>query len=81
LLIAGANDHAEAIVERLRAEGISAEIIGEVVPPEAGITLRGKDGTSLPLPTFPRDEIARSFDRAGPRRHGTALLHNSEKYQ
>jgi hydrogenase maturation factor len=74
LLIAAANDHAEAIVERLRAERISAEIIGEVVPPEAGITLRGKDGTSRPLPTFPRDEIARLFDRTGLRRHGTPPL-------
>jgi len=65
LLIAAESDRAAAIIERLQADGIRAAVIGRMVPAEDGCTLRRRDGTSRPLPTFARDEIARLFEQNG----------------
>jgi hydrogenase maturation factor len=62
LLIASASDRAAAIVRRLRGEGVSATVIGQVVPPERGCVLRSVDQSERPLPVFARDEIARLFE-------------------
>jgi hydrogenase maturation factor len=62
LVIAAEPDGAEAIVERLEAEGIVAVAVGRVVPAEEGCTLRMPDGSVRELPTFQRDEIARLFE-------------------
>ena len=61
LLIAAANDRAEAIIQRLQSEGIAAALIGEVVPVEEECRIRSPNRTLRPLPTFSRDEIARLF--------------------
>lgn len=61
LLIAAAPQQADAIVLRLRANGIHAAVIGDVLTQEAGCLLRNADGTIRPLPKFDRDEITRLF--------------------
>jgi hydrogenase expression/formation protein HypE len=53
-----------AAMDRLRASGIAAVPIGEIVPAERGRTAAG-DGRSTPLPVFPRDELARYLERGG----------------
>lgn len=63
LLIAAESDHAAVIAEQLHSEGIPATVIGRMVPPEEGCTIRVADQPSRPLPTFPRDEITRLFER------------------
>jgi hydrogenase maturation factor len=63
LLIASAKDRAPAVVERLRSEGVAAEVIGKVAPLERGCVLRSADQSERPLPVFSRDEIARLFER------------------
>lgn len=62
LLVVAAAERAEPIVQRLRAEGVRAAIIGGVVPADAGCRLRARDGEWRPLPVFQRDEITRLFD-------------------
>jgi len=62
LLIAAAKDRAAAIVRRIESEGIAAARIGEVVAADQGCRIRSADGRLRPLPTFPRDEIARLFE-------------------
>jgi len=62
LLIAADAERADAILQRLSAEGIAAAAIGEVVPADRGVLMRLADGTQQPLPTFPRDEITRLFE-------------------
>jgi hydrogenase expression/formation protein HypE len=62
LVIAAARDRATAMVDHLKAEGIAAAEIGEVVPAEQGCRLRSADGSLRPLPTFARDEITRLFE-------------------
>jgi len=62
LLISAAEDRSQAIVDRLAEAGIDATLIGEVVPADQGCRMRSADGTSRPLPEFPRDEITRLFD-------------------
>ncbi len=61
LLIAVERERAEAVVERLGAEGIAGSVIGQVVAAEEGVKLRRSDGTWCELPSFARDEIARLF--------------------
>jgi hydrogenase expression/formation protein HypE len=61
LLIAAKKHQAEAIIERLNAEGIAAVIIGEAVVANNGCQLRTADGSVWPLPTFAADEITRLF--------------------
>ena len=62
LLIAAAKDQAAAIVRRIESEGIAAAEIGEVVPADQGCRIRSADRRLRPLPSFPRDEIARLFE-------------------
>jgi hydrogenase maturation factor len=50
-------------LERLRALGIPAVSIGEIVPAAQGRTL-ADGGRSTPLPAFDRDELARYLERA-----------------
>ena len=61
LLISAASESADAIIDRLREHDIAAARVGEVVSADQGCMLRGVDGTSRPLPTFDRDEIAKLF--------------------
>jgi hydrogenase maturation factor len=61
LLIVAEKDREEAILQRLRAEGIAAAAIGEVVAVEQGCSLRSADGSLRPLPVFSRDEITGLF--------------------
>ncbi len=62
LLIVVASEKAQAIVERLRTETLPAAVIGRAVPAASGCLLHSHDGTTRPLPTFARDEIARLFE-------------------
>jgi hydrogenase maturation factor len=51
------------VIHALAREQIDSHFIGQVVPREQGVTL--VEGTrQWPLPTFPRDEIARLFEEA-----------------
>ena len=51
------------VIHALAREQIDCHFIGQVVPREQGVTL--VEGTrQWPLPTFPRDEIARLFEEA-----------------
>ncbi len=58
LLVTLPPEQAEATVEALAQAGIEASPIGQIVPPEQGVGLRGEGG----LPRFARDEIARLFE-------------------
>jgi len=62
LLIAADPAAAPAIIERLDVAGIRAARVGEVRPSGSGCRLREADGSTVPLPVFPRDEIARLFE-------------------
>ena len=61
LLIAARPGGAAAITARLAEAGIAATVIGELVDAAEGRTLRNGDGTTEPLPAFPRDEVTRLF--------------------
>jgi len=61
LLIAAPPAEADRIAGALAAAGIPCARIGEVLPAGAGRTLVA-GGRPRPLPTFPRDEIARVFE-------------------
>lgn len=65
LLIAAGPEKAEAIVLRLKEEGIRATVIGVIVPFEAGCVLRSPHGEFRPLPTFARDEMTRLYGTSG----------------
>jgi len=58
LLITAGPDSASGVLDALTTAGIQASDIGEVMPPEHGLTLRS-GGTEKPLPTFERDELPR----------------------
>ncbi|HNT74115.1 MAG TPA: AIR synthase family protein [Anaerolineae bacterium] len=60
LLAAVAPKDAPAILSALHSAGVAAAAIG-AVHAEPGVLLRDADGVR-PLPTFPRDEIARLFE-------------------
>ncbi len=60
LLAAVAPGDVPAILSALHAEGIAAAVIGQVRA-EPGVMLHDAAG-ERPLPTFPRDEIARLFE-------------------
>ena len=51
---------AEPLVATLNQEGIPTSVIGSVTPASEGLRLVS-NGTSRPLPTFERDELARFF--------------------
>ncbi len=61
MLMAVEAGEAGAIVDALRAARIEASLIGRVVEPERGVTLRDTSG-ARPLKTFARDEIAKVFE-------------------
>jgi hypothetical protein len=51
------------VLHALAREAIDCHFIGQVVAPEQGVML--VEGTrQWPLPTFPRDEIARLFEES-----------------
>ncbi|HXH82400.1 MAG TPA: AIR synthase family protein [Candidatus Tectomicrobia bacterium] len=63
LLLALAPADAGTVIHALAREAIDCHYIGQVVPPEQGVTLT--DGMrQWPLPTFARDEIARLLEEA-----------------
>ena len=63
LLLTLAPPEAGLVLHALARESIDCHFIGQVVAPEQGVTL--VEGTrQWPLPTFPRDEIARLFEEA-----------------
>jgi hydrogenase maturation factor len=63
LLMTLAPAEAGMVIHALAREAIDCHFIGQVVPPEQGVTLR--EGTrQWPLPTFARDEITRLFEEA-----------------
>ena len=49
-----------AALEALRAQGIDAWDVGEVVEPQQGLTMKTAEGVRE-LPKFDRDELARFF--------------------
>jgi hydrogenase maturation factor len=62
LLISAAPAQADAIVSRLKEQGVAADVIGTVLPAGNGCVLRSGSGIERPLPQFARDEIARLFE-------------------
>jgi len=75
LLLTCPSGQAERLVAAWEAEGITGRIIGSVGPLETGLRLVGA-GREVPLPRFPRDEVARLFDErpaatGGPTEKGT----------
>ncbi len=61
LLLTCPPQEARRLLEEYKGEGIMASIIGEVRPFEEGLRLV-REGREVPLPFFPRDEIARLFE-------------------
>ena len=61
MLIASEPEKGETICKALNMAGISAEIIGQFLPPEHGLWLADATGTQYPLPIFETDEIAKLF--------------------
>ena len=53
---------APAVLLALEKEGIDGWEIGQMLAPEEGMLMIGFDG-EVPLPEFPRDEIARYFSQ------------------
>jgi hydrogenase expression/formation protein HypE len=60
LLLTLAPAEAGLVLHALARESIDCHFIGQVVPPEQGVTLV-EGSRQWALPTFPRDEIARLF--------------------
>ena len=60
LLITAQPGSSSEIINRLNDDGISASLIGEITPPESGLT-RTSNGKTEPIPVFERDEIARFY--------------------
>jgi hydrogenase maturation factor len=60
LLITLPEERAPHLLERLRAAGIEAALIGRIVPPEEGRILV-HEGRPSPLPRFEQDEVAKLF--------------------
>jgi hydrogenase expression/formation protein HypE len=63
LLAAVPSRCSEEVLNHLSEAGFTAEVIGEVTPPESGLTMQ-TNGGEVPLPDFPRDELARVFEAA-----------------
>ena len=61
MLIASEPEKGETICKVLGRAGISADIIGQFLPPEHGLWLADATGTQHPLPIFETDEIAKIF--------------------
>ena len=61
LLLTCAPDVADRVLSAWAAAGVGGNVIGHVTPPEGGCRLTSRSGT-MPLPRFPRDEVARLLD-------------------
>ncbi|HWU36800.1 MAG TPA: AIR synthase-related protein, partial [Candidatus Acidoferrum sp.] len=61
LLLTCSPQEANRLTAAWKAQDIAGCIIGEVTPPETGLTLLEAAGAG-PLPRFARDEVARLFD-------------------
>ena len=61
MLIASAPEKSDAICQALSKAGISAEVIGKLLPPTHGLWLEDATRTRQPLPIFETDEIAKLF--------------------
>ena len=66
LLIAAAPEKGETICQALGRAGITADIIGQFLPPEHGLWLEDATGAQQPLPIFETDEIAKLFSSSIP---------------
>jgi len=64
LLIAMPPGDTECVLDALRQEGISAEVIGSLTEKEKGLKMI-ENGEAKELPTFEVDEIARLFESEG----------------
>jgi hydrogenase maturation factor len=62
LLIASDPARTEELLSALEAADIAAHRIGQVTEAAEGCVMRGEGGRMQPLPSFPRDEIARLFE-------------------
>ena len=67
LIIGCAGEDAPAVVSALSQNGIWAAVIGQAVAGH-GAWFRGADGSEEPVPTFPRDEVARLFEDSASKR-------------
>jgi hydrogenase expression/formation protein HypE len=65
LLLTCAPDAADRVLSAWAAAGIDGTLIGHVTPPEEGCRLITRSG-AMPLPRFPRDEVARLLDEGPP---------------
>jgi hydrogenase maturation factor len=61
LLIAARPEASEGVVRAVQSAGVSAAVIGRVVPTAGGVTVL-TEGARRPLPVFDRDEVARFFE-------------------
>lgn len=61
LLLTIPKEAAPALVRHYREHEISASVIGEILDPAAGLTMRRYDGSLEPLPEFAVDEITKLF--------------------
>ena len=62
LLITIPPEETPRLLAALQEQGIQAGEIGRVVPPDQGVTMI-REGRSMPLPKYQRDELARYLDR------------------
>ena len=62
LLITIPPEETPRLLAALQEQGIQAGEIGRVVPPDQGVTMV-REGRSMPLPKYQRDELARYLDR------------------
>ena len=63
LLLTVPQEEAGRLTERLAAAGVRTTQIGRIIPAAEGTIMRTPAGP-VPLPRFPRDELARWFDEA-----------------
>jgi len=61
LLIAVAPAGTDVVLKAIRATGVPASVIGEVRPPDEGMTI-ATSGRAEPLTPADRDEIARALE-------------------
>ncbi|HYA01645.1 MAG TPA: AIR synthase family protein [Syntrophobacteria bacterium] len=61
LLLTLPKEAAPALIRHYNKYGIPASVIGEILHPSAGLTMRRGDGSPEPLPEFAVDEITKLF--------------------
>ncbi|HLC43205.1 MAG TPA: AIR synthase-related protein, partial [Methylomirabilota bacterium] len=64
LLMTLAPADAGIVIHALAREGIDCHYIGQVVPPERGVTLV-EGNRERPMPVFPQDELSKLFAGSG----------------